>query len=73
MKYFTLQCDRQAVYWSSFDRILDKDNNMSFVYAINDVLFSILSDTKIVLDENLVGQWNTEDERHLVKYNFPNQ
>ena len=40
---------------------------MSFVYAINDVLFSILSDTKIVLDENLVGQWNTEDERHLVK------
>lgn len=67
MKYFTLQCDRQAVYWLSFDRILDKDNNMSFVYAINDVLFSILSDTKIVLDENLVGQWNTEDERHLVK------
>ena len=65
MKYFTLQCDRQAVYWSSFDRILDKDNNMSFVYAINDVLFSILSDTKIVLDENLVGQWNTEDERQL--------
>lgn len=40
---------------------------MSFVYAVNDVLFSILSDTKIVLDENLVSQWNTEDERHLVK------
>lgn len=40
---------------------------MSFVYAVNDVLFSILSDTKIVLDENLVGQWNTEDEKYLVK------
>ena len=40
---------------------------MSFVYAVNDVLFSILSDTKIVLDENLVCQWNTEDERQLVE------
>ena len=49
------------------DSTINKDNNMSFVYAVNDVLFSILSDTKIVLDDNLVGQWHTEDERHLVK------
>ena len=40
---------------------------MSFVYALNDVLFSILSDTKIIVDDNVVSQWNTEDERQLVK------
>ena len=54
-------------HWKYNDGTINKDNNMSFVYAVNDVVFSILSDTKIVLDDNLVGQWNREDERDLVK------
>lgn len=40
---------------------------MSFVYAINSVDISIMSDTKIYLDENLKNLWNTESERQLVK------
>ena len=40
---------------------------MSFVYAINSVDFSILSDTKIDLNENLKNLWNTEAERQLIK------
>ena len=40
---------------------------MSFVYAINSVDFSIMSDTKINLNENLKNLWNTEAERQLIK------
>lgn len=40
---------------------------MSFVYAINSVDFSILSDTKINLNDNLKNLWNTEAERQLIK------
>lgn len=40
---------------------------MSFVFAINSVDFSIMSDTKIYLNENLKNLWNTEAERQLVK------
>lgn len=40
---------------------------MSFVYAINSVDFSIMSDTKINLNESLKNLWNTEAERRLIK------
>lgn len=40
---------------------------MSFVYAINSVDFSIMSDTKIALNDELINLWNTEDERRLIR------
>lgn len=40
---------------------------MSFVYAINSVDFSIMSDTKINLNENLKNLWSTEAERQLIR------
>lgn len=40
---------------------------MSFVYAINDGFFSILSDTKIEMNDSLSKLWNTESERRLVQ------
>lgn len=41
---------------------------MSFVYAINDMDFSIMSDTKISLNDDLKNLWNTEDERRIIEY-----
>ncbi len=40
---------------------------MSFVYAINDVIFSIMSDTKIGIKDDLLKLWNSESECRLVK------
>lgn len=40
---------------------------MSFIYAINDGFFSILSDTKIEMNDNLSKLWNTESERRLIQ------
>lgn len=40
---------------------------MSFVYAINSVDFSIMSDTKIALNDELINLWNTENERRLIR------
>ena len=39
---------------------------MSFVYAMNDVIFSIMSDTKIGIKDNLPKLWNSESEKRLV-------
>lgn len=38
---------------------------MSFVYAINDVIFSIMSDTKIEPNYDRLKLWNTESEYNL--------
>ena len=40
---------------------------MSFVYAINSVDFSIMSDTRISLNDELTNLWNTDDERRLIR------
>ena len=40
---------------------------MSFVYAINSVDFSIMSDTRISLNDELANLWNTEEERRLIR------
>lgn len=40
---------------------------MSFIYAMNDVIFSILSDTKIDLKDDLEKFWKAESDRRLVK------
>lgn len=40
---------------------------MSFVYAINSVDFSIMSDTKIGLNDKLKKLWNTENKRRLIR------
>lgn len=40
---------------------------MSFIYAMNDLIFSILSDTKIDLDDDLEKFWESENDRRLVK------
>lgn len=39
---------------------------MSFVYAMNDVIFSIMSDTKIGIKDDLPKLWNSESEKRLV-------
>ena len=39
---------------------------MSFVYAMNDAIFSIMSDTKIGIKDNLPKLWNSESEKRLV-------
>ena len=39
---------------------------MSFIYAINDVIFSIMSDTKIGIKDDLLKLWNSESEKRLV-------
>lgn len=40
---------------------------MSFIYAINSAELSIMSDTKISLNDQLEKLWNTEDERRIIK------
>ena len=40
---------------------------MSFVYAMNDMIFSIMSDTKIEIKDDLSRLWNSEKEKRLVK------
>lgn len=40
---------------------------MSFIYAMNDVIFSILSDTKIDLKDDREKFWKAESDRRLVK------
>lgn len=40
---------------------------MSFVYAMNDVLFSIMSDTRIGINDKLSKRWNSESEKRLVE------
>lgn len=39
---------------------------MSFVYAMNDVIFSIMSDTKIGINDDLPKLWDSEREKYLV-------
>ena len=39
---------------------------MSFVYAMNDVIFSIMSDTKIGIKDKVPKLWHSESEKRLV-------
>lgn len=39
---------------------------MSYIYAMNDVIFSIMSDTKIGIKNDLPKLWNSESEKRLV-------
>ena len=40
---------------------------MSFIYAFNNKTLSIMSDTKIGLNDDLLNLWETESERRLVQ------
>ena len=40
---------------------------MSFIYAMNDGVFTVMSDTKVTVNDKLLGLWNDPNSRHLVE------